>query len=122
MNAITEVTSVIERSPASSRASRGHYLQVLEQAIFVLALDPSAPFLDVRYIDLSEAIQLTGQQRGLVFVEGKAVESSFAGQGNASVLFLRHFGKGLGLAPTHWVFGYALNVRFEKFSHLDACH
>lgn len=50
MNEITEVSSVIERWLASSRASRRHFLRVLEQVIFVLALDPSATFSDVRWI------------------------------------------------------------------------
>lgn len=45
-------------------------------------------------MDLSESIELTGQQRGLVFVVGKAYGNSFVGQDNASVLFLRHFDKG----------------------------
>lgn len=52
----------------------------------------------------------------------RPMENSFFGQGNAWVLFLRHFDKGLGLALAHWAFGYALNVRLEKFSPLDACH
>lgn len=69
-------------------------------------------------MDLSESMELTGQQRGLVFDVGKAYgKQRFVGQGNASVLF-----KALGIAPARWTIGYALNIRLEKFSHLDACH
>lgn len=72
-------------------------------------------------MDLSESMELTGQKRNLVLSWARAMENSFVGQGNASVLILQPFDKGLGLAPAHWAFGYALNVRLEKFSHLNAC-